>query len=119
MSSSPAIIVSDLSKRSIIGHHVRADTLRDAISQGARGFFRSLKRRRLENEDFWALRDVNFRVNSGEVMGIIGRNGAGKNTLLKVLSRITEPTSGRISIHGRVASLLEVGTGFHPELSGR
>jgi lipopolysaccharide transport system ATP-binding protein len=115
--SNPVIKVENLSKRYRLGV-TRHDTLRDRIVHGAA----SLLRRRKESQtadEFWALRDASFEVQRGEVLGIIGRNGAGKSTLLKILSRITEPTTGRISIHGRVASLLEVGTGFHPELTGR
>ena len=115
MNQNTAISVKNLGKRYIIGHQKKAD-LRHALGDQFRGFFRGTKE---DKEEFWALKDINFEVNKGEAVGIIGRNGAGKSTLLKILSRITEPTTGRIEINGRVSSLLEVGTGFHPELSGR
>jgi lipopolysaccharide transport system ATP-binding protein len=115
-----AITVENISKRYLIGHQAEhSDTLRDALAHGVKGLWRRFRQGRMEREDFWALKDVSFTVEPGEVLGVIGRNGAGKSTLLKVLSRITEPTQGSIKIRGRVASLLEVGTGFHPELSGR
>jgi lipopolysaccharide transport system ATP-binding protein len=97
----------------------RYRTLRDEIAERAQSLFRSNHRKHEVAEAFWALKDVSFEIKRSEVVGIIGRNGAGKSTLLKVLSRITEPTEGRATIHGRVGSLLEVGTGFHGELSGR
>ncbi len=109
-----AIRVENLSKRYVIGRAgARHDTLRDALAGMLRGEGSG------RGEAFWALRDVSFEVKRGEVVGVIGRNGAGKSTLLKILSQITEPTGGRAEIHGRVGSLLEVGTGFHPELTGR
>lgn len=112
---SPAVSVEQVGKRYKLGVR-RHDTLRDRIVEGLRTLW---QRDETDAADFWALQDVSFSVNPGEVVGVIGRNGAGKSTLLKLLSRITDPTRGKISLRGRVASLLEVGTGFHPELSGR
>lgn len=122
--SSPIIAVENLSKRYIISHQrSQSDGLRHAIDGAIRAplkWIRSYReKKRQQAEEFWALKDVSYVVNQGDVIGVIGRNGAGKSTMLKILSRITEPTSGRIRLTGRVASLLEVGTGFHPELTGR
>jgi len=125
---STVISVENLGKKYTISHQNKGDrsSLREVITNG----ISALGRRILSpftgrpssassQEDFWALKDVTFEVKQGDRIGIIGRNGAGKSTLLKILSRITEPTTGCVRIKGRVASLLEVGTGFHPELTGR
>lgn len=122
-----AIKIENLSKQYLISHQrqERYTALRDVLMHKLRGATQRLRHPLSPNkvethlEEFWALRDVNLEIKQGDRIGIIGRNGAGKSTLLKILSRITEPTRGRITIHGRVASLLEVGTGFHPELTGR
>ena len=115
-----AIQVEGLSKRYRIGvgKH-RHDTLHDHLTHTVASLFRSNGKVKPEETTLWALKDVSFDIKQGEVLGIVGRNGAGKSTLLKILSRITEPTSGRAKVWGRLASLLEVGTGFHPELTGR
>ncbi len=121
--NAPAITIENLGKRYVIAHQGAAvHSFRDLVSGTFRRAGGRLAGRAVEDprhEEFWALRDLDLEIGKGDVVGVVGRNGAGKSTLLKLLSRITEPTTGRIRFRGRVASLLEVGTGFHPELSGR
>lgn len=124
---SAIIKIEGLGKKYVIGHEKNAqyETLRDSLAHLARGARQRVRHplspnpESIELEEFWALRDINLTIEAGDRVGVIGSNGAGKSTLLKILSRITEPSAGRVRLRGRVASLLEVGTGFHPELTGR
>ena len=114
-----AVKITNLGKMYSLGDKEKYLTIRDAFIKWSKAPYRFITGKKVEKKEFWALRNVNLEVEQGDVIGIIGRNGSGKSTLLKILSRITEPTLGSITLKGRVSSLLEVGTGFHPELTGR
>src|SRR3990167_6919793 len=113
----PIIEVNNLSKKYRIGERQSYYSFRDTLVDLAQLPFKQNKK--THKEEFWALKDISFKIMPGEVIGIIGKNGAGKSTLLKILSRITPPTKGEVILRGKLASLLNVGTGFHPELTGR
>jgi lipopolysaccharide transport system ATP-binding protein len=117
----PIIEVNHLSKEYERGRSIHQETLREFLVRNLNplAWMRTLPSDKNESRKFWALNDVSFEVGQGDVVGILGRNGAGKSTLLKIISKVTDPTSGSITLRGRLGSLLEVGTGFHPELTGR
>lgn len=119
MMAEPIIEVKNLSKRYVLGMDKKYKRLTESITNTITHPIQAIKRVHMKKEEFWALKNVSFTVNEGDIVGVIGRNGAGKSTLLKILSQITYPTTGEATLHGKVGSLLEVGTGFHPELTGR